>query len=182
MNLVCVGGSMRTPSLSLSVCRAAASIGQEMGFSTDVLDVRELALPIYVPDLEPDDYGTGSGQIRRLVEALRGADALVWASPTYHGTVSGVFKNAIDFAEFLCRDARPYLSGRSVGLVAINDSTTFAAMRDCARELRAWLAPTQVELSAKDFDSEHELASESALRRLRRLVQELADFVSIRVG
>jgi FMN reductase len=171
---------MRVPSLSLSVCRSAAAVGKEFGFSTRILDLRELALPIYVPDWELGQYPAGRDQIHQLVESLRVADALIWASPTYHGTVSGVFKNAVDFTELLCRDVRPYLYGRSVGLVSINDSTTFAAMRDCARELRAWLAPTQVELGGGDFNHDHELVGESATRRLRRLLQELAEFVTAR--
>jgi FMN reductase len=42
---------------------------------------------------------------------VRGADALVFGSPGYHGTLSGLVKNALDYLEELGRDARPYVDG-----------------------------------------------------------------------
>ena len=146
-------------------------------FRVEIADPRELDLPMYVPDFELEDYAPKNAGIERLVESYRNADAMVWVSPTYHGTVSGVFKNMLDFAEFLSRDHRPYFQGRPVGLIAINDSTTFAAMRDCARELRAWLAPTHIELNGADFSSDLALSSEKSLNRVQRLLGELTTFV-----
>ena len=40
-------------------------------------------------------------------------------SPGYHGTVSGLVKNALDYLEELRGDQRPYLDGRAVGLIAV---------------------------------------------------------------
>jgi FMN reductase len=101
---------------------------------------------------------------------------MVWSSPTYHGTISGAFKNALDFMEFLADDQPAYLQGRAAGLIAIPDSTTFTAMINAVHELRAWLAPTQVVLSKQDFSPELTLNSERAQRRLARLAGELMDF------
>ncbi len=146
-------------------------------FRVEIVDPRELDLPMYVPDFDLKDYGVKQGNIESLVESYRRADAMVWVSPTYHGTVSGVFKNMLDFAEFLSRDPRPYLQDRPVGLIAINDSTTFAAMRDCARELRSWIAPTHIELSESDFSSDYVLSPERPSNRVKRLIGELEKFV-----
>ena len=52
-----------------------------------------------------------------LVEAVRSCDALVIASPGYHGGVSGLVENAIDLLEELRQDSRPYFDGRAVGLI-----------------------------------------------------------------
>lgn len=175
--LLCVAGSLRSPSYSLATCRALGELAEVAKFRVEIADPRELDLPMYVPDFELQDYAPRQGGIERLVEAYRNADAMVWVSPTYHGTVSGVFKNMLDFAEFLGRDERPYFHGRPVGLIAINDSTPFAAMRDCARELRAWLAPTHIELTGADFSSDGALSSEKALKRVTRLLGELTTFV-----
>jgi len=175
--LLCLAGSLRTPSYSLATCKAIRELAEATEFQGEIVDPRELDLPLYVPDLELEGYEPKRAGIERLIELYRKADAMVWVSPTYHGTVSGVFKNMLDFAEFLSRDERPYFQGRPVGLIAINDSTTFAAMRDSARELRAWLAPTHIELNEADFSSDFRLTSERSQNRVVRLMGELQTFV-----
>jgi FMN reductase len=152
-------------------------MAEALEIRVEIVDPRELDLPMYVPDLNLEDYAPKQSGIERLIELFREADAMVWVSPTYHGTVSGVFKNMLDFAEFLSGDERPYFHGRPVGLIAINDSTTFAAMRDCARELRAWLAPTHIELTKVDFSNDLTLTSEKSRNRALRLISELDTFV-----
>ncbi len=169
-NLLCVSGSVRVPSYCLATCRGIKDIAEAANFGFDILDPRELDLPIYNPDLKVEHYERTHAGVQRLIDAYQRADALIWVSPTYHGTISGVFKYILDFAEFLSSDKRPYFTGRAVGLIAINASTPFAAMRDCARELRGWLAPTQIELSGSDFDSEPSLSSDHSRRRITRLV------------
>jgi FMN reductase len=157
---------------------AALDIVVAQGARAAMLDLRELNLPIFHPEKELDDYDAPTrANIERLLDACSSADALIWVSPTYHGTLSGAFKNAIDYLEFLSNDTPPYLTGKPVGLVAINDIKPFAAMANCAQELRAWLAPTQVKLGKDDFDAALQLTAPDSQRRLTRLVQELLGFV-----
>ncbi len=52
-----------------------------------------------------------------LVEAVRECDGLVLGSPAYHGGLSGLVKNALDYLEDLHDDAPPYLDGRAVGCI-----------------------------------------------------------------
>lgn len=173
--IVALGGSLRDGSYSLAAMRAAATAAQEMGTAFELLDLRQLALPMYVPDLALDDYPAGSrAAIDRMLAAFRGADAMLWVTPAYHGAMSGVFKNAIDYMEFLADDARAYLQGCAVGLVMLSDDSPAAGLASCAHELRAWLAPTRVTLDATDFSPGPILSSESGTRRLARLVAELA--------
>ena len=176
-HLLCISGSLRPVSYCYATCLAAKEIAEAAGLTVEIADPRILNLPMYVPDFKLEDYDKGQEGIEELVQAYRRADALLWVSPTYHGTISGVFKNMLDFTEFLSRDTYPYFQGRPAGLIAINDSTPFAAMRDCARELRAWLAPTQIELSADDFDAELKMSNDRSRSRVGRLVRELASFV-----
>lgn len=96
--LVGLGGSMRDQSRSRAGLRAMAEIARERGFEVELLDVRALNLPIYVPYLPIEDYPAAShAPIRQLMAAVREADGMVWASPTYHGAVSGVFKIRLIF-------------------------------------------------------------------------------------
>jgi FMN reductase len=95
-------------------------------------------------------YGTAgcaqSERGRALIQAVRGADGLIIASPGYHGTVSGLVKNAIDYLEETARDDRVYLEGLPVGLIATAygwqaTGSTMAALRSIAHALRAWPTP-----------------------------------------
>jgi FMN reductase len=42
---------------------------------------------------------------------------VIVATPGYHGSISGVVKNALDTLELTRGDARPYFTGRAVGIV-----------------------------------------------------------------
>lgn len=175
--LVGLGGSLREKSYSRAALRETLRIAEAGGAATELLDVRELNLPMFVPDLPLQEYAAAYRTgIHRLLESTRRAEGMIWASPTYHGTISGVLKNALDFMELLADDQPPYLQGRAVGLITIHDSTTFAAMINSVHELRAWLAPTQVTLGRGDFTSELTLNNDRAHRRLARLVKDLLDF------
>jgi FMN reductase len=176
--IVGLGGTLRTHSLSRAALIESLDIAATLGARSALLDLRELNLPMYSPDCAIEDYAPADrASIERLLDTCYEADAFVWASPTYHGTVSGVFKNALDFLEFLSTTNPPYLSGRPVGLVAINDGKTFTALTSSAQELRAWVAPTLVLLDKSHFDETLTVSSEEAVRKLRRQVQELIGFV-----
>jgi FMN reductase len=90
-------------------------VAEDAGATTELLDLRELALPTYEPGKALEEYGEN---VERLVEAMRDADAMLWSTTAYHGTLAGATKNALDFAQFLARDERPYFQDKTVGLVA----------------------------------------------------------------
>jgi FMN reductase len=178
--MVGLGGTLRERSLSRAALHAALNIASRHGVQTEMLDLRELNLPMYVPDWGLADYPREhQPAIERFIESCRMSRAMVWASPTYHGTVSGVFKNALDFIEMLSDDTPAYLGSKAVGLISINDSKTFSAMSNSVHELHAWLAPTHVMLKKSDFnlDGEIHLTSETGIRRVTRLVNELMHFL-----
>ena len=177
--IIGLGGSLRARSYSSAALRVGLDIAKGMGASTELLDLRLLDLPMYVPDLPIEEYPASSREaVRKLVASFRSADLMLWATPTYHGTMSGVFKNAIDYMEFLAKDSRPYFQGRAIGLVSVSDSSPMSGMANCVNELRAWLAPTRVTLTANDFSPEMTLTNETRSRRLTRLVTELLEFRS----
>jgi len=181
--LACLGGSLRERSVTRAALQAAASTARDKGFDIDWLDVRELNLPMYLPDINsPDEYEQPhQDNIRRFLNSCRRADAMIWASPTYHGTMSGVIKNALDFVELLSKDARPYLHQMPVGLIAVNDSVTFSSMMNAVYELRAWLAPTMVLVRRDCFDPELQILQDERIqRRLNRLVDNLLFFLETR--
>lgn len=144
--VVGIGGTLRPRSASLGALRRVLGAAEKAGADTELLDLRALDLPVYRPGVELEEFGPAAG---RLVGAMRGADALVFGTAAYHGTLAGVTKNALDFAQFLSEDGRPYLDGKVVGLVATAGGAQAAAnandaMVHIVHALRGVVAPLTV--------------------------------------
>lgn len=181
MLLVGLGGSLRVNSRSLAALKFGLDYAVMQGHSVELLDLLALALPMYHPSYELEEYPEKDHpNIEKLLDACRRADGFLWSSPTYHGTVSGLFKNAVDYIEFLSDDARPYLHGCPVGLISANDQTTFAAMADIVHELRGWLAPTRVVVNRTHFTDDLVIHDERVGGRIRRVVDEVMGFAATR--
>jgi len=138
--VVGVGGSLREGSSSLVAAQVVLAAAEEAGARTRLLDLAELDLPFYRPGPPPHHEG-----VSRLVDAVGAADGLVWSAPMYHGTVSGSFKNALDWLELLS-DAEPkYLTGKVVALVsAAGGGQALQAVNNLeyvVRSLRGWTLP-----------------------------------------
>jgi len=83
LTIVGLGGSIAQSLRS----RAALLVGLEgaatAGAVTELLDLRELDLPMYNPE---NDEVTPSAE--RLIESCYAADGMLWSSPLYQGTIS----------------------------------------------------------------------------------------------
>lgn len=121
-----------------------------------------------------------------LVDALRRADGVLIATPSYHGGISGLVKNAIDFTEDLRDDARPYLDGRAVGCIVVADGpqalgSTLAALRSVVHALRGWPTPFAATLNGRDkpFGGDGRPADEAALGACRTVAEQVVCFASM---
>ncbi|MBA3472076.1 MAG: NAD(P)H-dependent oxidoreductase [Rubrobacter sp.] len=180
-HVVGIGGTLRDGSTGLRALEEALAAAEEAGATTELLDLRELGLPMYEPGKPLEEFGESA---ERLVEAMRGADAMLWSTAAYHGTLAGVTKNALDFAQFMARDEKPYLQDKVVGLVATAGGSMAAvnainAMVNVIHALRGVAAPLSVPVtqSWKVFDDEGNVNDEGVAERLEslgRLVVEMA--------
>lgn len=139
-----IGGTLRPGSSSEKALRYALARAAEQGAATDILTGDAIDLPAYVPEAP-----AGTEKVSRLVEALSGAHGVIISSPGYHGSVSGMVKNALDYAEGLRENNFPYLEGRAVGLIACAQGwqaagATLATMRQVVHALRGWPTPLGV--------------------------------------
>lgn len=142
LRVVGIGGTLREGSTSLGALRQALQAAEEAGAGIELLDLRELDLPMYEPGKPLEEYGP---EVERLVETIREADALLLSTAAYHGTLAGVTKNALDFAQFLARDEKPYLQDKVVGLIAtaggdLAGANATAAMVHAVHALRGTVA------------------------------------------
>jgi len=93
VRILAVSGSLRAGSHNTSLLEAAveaAPEGVEVALWEGLGD-----LPIYDQDLEGTDLPDA---VRRLREDWASADALLFATPEYNGSVPGGLKNAVDWA------------------------------------------------------------------------------------
>jgi chromate reductase len=101
MRILAVSGSLREGSFNTSLLQAAAEAAPE---GVELVLWHGLGeLPLYDGDL--DDLGDAPEPVRRLREDWSAADAILFATPEYNGSVPGGLKNAIDWA------SRPRLEG-----------------------------------------------------------------------
>ena len=173
LKVVGVGGTLREGSASLGALRRALAAAGEAGAETELLDLRELDLPMYVPGRTLGEYGPGVG---RLVEGLRGADALLISTAAYHGTLAGVTKNALDFAQFLSGGDHPYFDGKVVGLISTAGgeqagANATGALVHVVHSLRGVVAPLMVQVSkaSQRADRTGDITDELYARRLDSL-------------
>jgi FMN reductase len=140
--IVGIGGTTLPGSSTERAVAMALRAAAEHGAETRMFGGAELAaLPLYTPRL-PSRLPAEDA----LVSAVRAASGLVIASPGYHGSVSGLVKNAIDLIEETARDERPYLTDLPVGLIATAygwqaTGSTIAALRSIVHALRGWPTP-----------------------------------------
>lgn len=179
LKVVGIGGTLREGSASLGALKRALAAAGEAGAETGLLDLRGLNLPMYEPGLPLDDYGPG---VRRLVEELRGADAILVSTAAYHGTLAGVTKNALDFAQFLSGGEHPYFDGKVVGLISTAGgeqagANATGAMVHVVHSLRGVVAPLQVSISKawQRADASGEITDEPYGRRLDALGESVVD-------
>jgi FMN reductase len=178
-----LGGSLRPGSVASLALGVALEGARQAGVQTRLLDLAELNLPMFDGTYTLDGYTTeGRKAILTLLDAIREARGLILASPTYHNTISGSLKNALDFLELLKDDPIPRLEGKVVGLVSVQGgisgtgNNTITTMLLAARALRAWVAPTMVSIpdSRAAFNEQGLPHQASITTRLRLLGAEVA--------
>lgn len=149
--VVGLGGSPRPNSSAEALLRACLAEAEALGARTRVFSGSDLTLPMFEPT-----SGARSPEAVALVDAFREADGVVLGSPGYHGGISGLVKNALDYIEDLRNDDRPYLDGRAVGCIACASgwqtaATTLQALRSVVHALRGWPTPLGLAVNTNQY-------------------------------
>jgi FMN reductase len=176
--IVGIGGTTREDSSSERALRAALRHAASLGARTQLFAAHALDLPMYDPG---DPLRTPAAQ--QLVQALRECDGVLIASPGYHGSISGLVKNALDYVEDLRSAERPYLEGRAVGCIACAYGwqavgTTLVTLRTIVHALRAWPTPfaAAINTSTPIFDANGECVDEAVATQLALVARQVNDF------
>ncbi len=106
-------GSLRKGSYNRAALRAAAELLPD-GMTLDVADISQL--PLYNEDVRQAGFPPPAQLLRDQILA---ADALLFVTPEYNYSISGVLKNAIDWAS---RPPNQPFEGKPVGIMGATAS------------------------------------------------------------
>jgi len=180
--VVGIGGTIGSVSSTERALRIAMTAAAAEGFRTHVFGGEDLArLPLYNPRAAERTEAE-----RVFVETVRQASAIIIASPGYHGSISGLVKNALDLLEETAKDERPYLADLPVGLIATAygwqaTGSTIAALRSIVHALRGWPTPFAAAVNSQQtrFDEDGRINDASVEGQLRLVGQQVARFAPL---
>ena len=169
VKIVGIGGSLRDEAYSMQALQLAAEQTKALGAEVEILDLREMKLPFCDGGSDYPDYP----DVEVMRKAVTAADGLIIATPEYHGSVSGVIKNALDLMSF------EHLEGKVTGMISVlggqPNSNALNDLRVIMRWVHAWVIPEQIALGQawNAFDEEGKLKDEKLTQRLAELAESL---------
>jgi FMN reductase len=176
--VVGLGGTLRAGSSTERALRYCLDSVAAQGGRTKLYAGPDLELPMYAPhNLERTPKAV------ELVDSLRAADAVVVASPGYHGAISGLVKNALDYIEDLREDPRVYLDNTPWGCITCAYGWqaavgTLGQLRGIGHALRAWPTPLGVAINSADpvWNESGELIDPTVRNQLEMLANQVLTF------
>ncbi len=175
-----VPGSSTERALAIALKAAESSDMRTLLLGGDLL----VRLPLYTPHLRDR-----TAEEQRFVATVREASGILFASPGYHGSVSGLVKNAIDLIEETARDPRPYLTDLPIGILTTAygwaaTGSTITTLRSIAHALRGWPTPyaAAVNTSLCRFDDTGGCSDPAVQQQLELVGRQVAGAVALRMG
>ncbi len=165
-----VAGSLRQNSRSTRALKSLLDIAtNKYGAQTQILDLRETRLPLYNPTAGPGE--PIDNNIQTASRMVKWADALVLASPDYHGSMSGTVKNFLDYfwEEFAGKTFGYLCTSHEKGLTVMDQ------MRTAIRQCYGWSMPYGISVNGEqDFSAKGEIINVTLSRRLTMLARDLS--------
>jgi chromate reductase len=176
LKILAVSGSLRGGSYNTNLLRAAVEAAPE-GVELELFEPSAIAdLPLYDQDLDGGDLPE---PVERLRDEWGAADAILFATPEYNGSVPGGLKNAVDWASRPRLEAA--LTNKTVAVISASTGQ-FGAMWAQA-DLRKILGiagarvvgdELPVTRAQERFDHDGRLLDAELFERLRILLETVA--------
>jgi len=169
--IVGILGSGSSDSLTRKGMQEVAAQVRAAGMDFELIDLRDEFRQLQ--DIDAYSEPASGSQTVALRKRIAQASGIVLATPVYHGSFSGLLKNALDH---LTGDAFAHLP---VGTLAAgggprSPSVACDQLRSVVRALSGWSAPTHVGMSYGDVSDSG--LSEDLRERIADLVAELKSF------
>lgn len=171
VKIVGIGGSLRAGSYSQIALEIAARRVEVLGAEVEVLDLRQMNLPFCNGEDEYPNYP----DVEKLQNVVKAADGLILSTPEYHGSLSGVLKNALDLMNF------EQLDNKVTGLISVlggqPNSNALNDLRVIMRWVHAWVIPEQIAVGQawQAFSPDGKILDEKLSQRFDSFAQSLVD-------
>lgn len=166
-------GSLRDGSYTRMAVQIALEGARETGAKIELIDLTTYKLAFCTGD-DGDDQ---PADVDRLRATIRSCHGLVLGTPEYHGSFSGVLKNALDLMGF------DEMEGKMIGLVgvaggAMGGLNALNSLRTVGRALHAWVVPEQatVPKAWQMFEPDGQIKDEALDKRIRDVGRQVARF------
>jgi chromate reductase len=176
MRILGVAGSLRPESHNRSLLRAAAD---ELPPDTELITFEGLKAIEPFDESDEHEHGGGMPGADAFIEAIRDADAVLFVTPEYNGSIPGVLKNAIDWASRPTPATSP-LAGKPVAVIGASTGSFGGVWAQAELRKSLGLAGARVLGSELAVPAAHEafkedgrLARGATRRRLREVLSEL---------
>ncbi|MCB1044530.1 MAG: NAD(P)H-dependent oxidoreductase [Acidobacteria bacterium] len=173
IRVVGISGSLRPGSFTKKAVMLALKGAQEQGAEIEYFD---LATCRVACDGNTDDDGYPES-VNHLRQTVKNAHGLIVGTPEYHGSFSGVLKNALDLMGF------DEVQGKMIGLVSVAGGAmggigALASLRTIGRHLHAWVVPHQVAIpfASQAFDQNGELKDTKLRERVLEVGRQVSQF------
>lgn len=183
--ILAFAGSTRAESYNKKLVKIAAEGARAAGAHVTYLDLRDLPLPLFDEDLEAREGMPAHG--RKLKDLLMAHDGFLISAPEYNSSISGVLKNAIDWASRREANEEPLVcfKGKVACLMsaspgALGGLRGLVHVRAILGNIGVLVLPDQWAISKADeaFRPDGSLADEKKQTAVRGLGKKLADLIS----
>ena len=181
--LLAFAGSTRTASFNKKLVALAADAARAAGAEVTVVDLRDLALPLFDEDLEAAS-GLPEGA-KKFKAVLRASDGFLIASPEYNSSITAALKNALDWASRAESDDEPPLAaykGKIAALCSASPGTLgglrgLVTLRSILGNIGVIVLPDQVCISTahEAFDDSGKLKDERKAKQVSALAKSLVE-------
>lgn len=166
-------GSLRPESYSRKLALEAERILRHLGAETRVFDPHDLPLL--------DSVGKDHPKVQQLREWSQWSEGQVWVSPERHGTITGVFKNQIDWLPLEDGSVRP-TQGRTLAVMQVCGGSQSFNVVNTLRVLGRWMRmvtiPNQSSVAKawQEFDDAGRMRASPFYDRVVDVMEELVKF------
>ena len=163
-----LSGSYGLTSKNGLLLSAALDECKKQGAEIHIWDLVEKPLPLVGAEGSWQD-----ANVKEFQALATECDGYILTSPEYHGTMSGVMKNTLDWVY------KDHVGGKAFGLMStlggISNSNTLNHMRIAVRWIHGWCVPEQVAVGKvkEAFDEDNNLTDTDVAERVVGLAQSV---------
>lgn len=170
-------GSLRQGSTTHAALAIALNGAETAGAVVELLDLNDYSLVFHGSTEDESKY---PADVFKLKQKILQADGVLLGTPEYHGSFSGVIKNALDLMDY------GTFSNKVIGLIGVSGGrmgagSALSMLRIVCASLQAWVLPDDVSIprSSEVFDADGNLQDSELELRLKSLGQKVAKYAAM---